>query len=266
LYTVYKHTSPSNKVYIGITSRDVEKRWRNGDGYKSNPHFYNAIKKYEWESFQHDILYENLTKEEAENIEQKLIKEYKSYLCQFGYNRDMGGNCKGKVSESTKKKMGEAHKGNKNALGAVRSEEFKRKLSERAKQQVLSKESREKISASVKRLWKNEAYRNNTISKLKGRSSPTKGKKASEETKKKLSESHKGIKLSEEAKAKISKPVVQLSLDGEYINTYKSQSEAQRVTGVWFSNISKCCRHQAHVAGGYTWVFAEEYLENIQVA
>lgn len=35
-YTVYKHISPSNKVYIGITSRKPELRWRKGNGYYNN--------------------------------------------------------------------------------------------------------------------------------------------------------------------------------------------------------------------------------------
>lgn len=33
-YCVYKHTTPSKKVYIGMTGQDPEKRWRNGSGYK----------------------------------------------------------------------------------------------------------------------------------------------------------------------------------------------------------------------------------------
>ena len=41
LYYVYKHTSPSGKVYIGITSKHPpERRWANGNGYKKNqPHY-----------------------------------------------------------------------------------------------------------------------------------------------------------------------------------------------------------------------------------
>ena len=36
-YCVYKHTSPSGKVYIGMTCKDPpEKRWSNGNGYKRN--------------------------------------------------------------------------------------------------------------------------------------------------------------------------------------------------------------------------------------
>ena len=34
-YTLYKHTTPSNKVYIGITSMGVKKRWWMEKGYIS---------------------------------------------------------------------------------------------------------------------------------------------------------------------------------------------------------------------------------------
>lgn len=63
-YCVYKHTSPSGKVYIGQTSINPLDRWQNGKGYKKQA-FYNAIKKYGWENIKHEILYDNLTKEEA---------------------------------------------------------------------------------------------------------------------------------------------------------------------------------------------------------
>lgn len=32
-WIVYKHTSPSGKVYIGITNQPANKRWKNGMGY-----------------------------------------------------------------------------------------------------------------------------------------------------------------------------------------------------------------------------------------
>lgn len=46
-FIIYKHTTPSNKVYIGITSQTkINRRWQNGYGYRSNKHFFNAILKY----------------------------------------------------------------------------------------------------------------------------------------------------------------------------------------------------------------------------
>lgn len=45
-YTVYEHTTPSGKKYIGITGRNPIKRWgSNGIGYKGQA-FENAILKY----------------------------------------------------------------------------------------------------------------------------------------------------------------------------------------------------------------------------
>ena len=91
-YSVYIHTSPSGKVYIGITKRIPKYRWgKEGRGYIGNVHFYNAIQKYGWNSFTHEVLYSNLTKEEAQEIEIALILHYKASNPEFGYNRSLGG-------------------------------------------------------------------------------------------------------------------------------------------------------------------------------
>ena len=67
MYKLYKHTTPNNKVYIGITHQNVKKRWQNGKGYISNKYFYKAIQKYSWENIRHEIILYNLTKEQAED-------------------------------------------------------------------------------------------------------------------------------------------------------------------------------------------------------
>ena len=61
--------------------QEPEKRWGvNGRNYKSSPHFYSAIQKYGWDNFEHNILFTNLTKEEAclkeEEKIQKLSQNY----------------------------------------------------------------------------------------------------------------------------------------------------------------------------------------------
>lgn len=111
-YTIYKHITPNNKIYIGITSMKVIRRWNNGHGYRCNEHFNRAIKKYGWKNIQHEILFTNFTKEEAEAKEIELIAFYKSNQRKYGYNIENGGKVH-KVSEETKEKIRRANIGKK---------------------------------------------------------------------------------------------------------------------------------------------------------
>lgn len=109
---VYVHVNLINgKKYFGITTREPEKRWKNGNGYHGNAHFMNAIKKYGWENFAHYVLFKNIPVAIAKNIEEFLIQEHFSYDPRFGYNKTRGGEHE-IPSEETRRKMSEAHKGN----------------------------------------------------------------------------------------------------------------------------------------------------------
>jgi len=88
---VYKHTSPSGKVYIGIT-KDIQHRWRGeGRGYNGCSRFYRAIQKYGWDNIRHEVLYEKLSHENACRKEVELISQYHSTDERFGYNLLSGG-------------------------------------------------------------------------------------------------------------------------------------------------------------------------------
>lgn len=92
MYTVYKHTCPNGKVYIGITKQKPERRWgAHGCGYKENEYFYRAIQKYGWENIKHEIIAEGLTEEEADIMEIDLISKYRANDRSCGYNRHSGG-------------------------------------------------------------------------------------------------------------------------------------------------------------------------------
>lgn len=136
-YTVYIHINKiNNKKYIGITSQKVENRWRNGEGYQECIYFKNAIDKYGWDNFKHIILFTGLNKDEANNYEILLIELFQSNNRDKGYNLTSGGGgIKGiKMSEDTKKKMSESHKGVKHPLyNKNRTDEVKLKISETKK-------------------------------------------------------------------------------------------------------------------------------------
>ena len=129
-YTVYQHTTPNGKTYIGITGQKPRIRWQCGRGYKSNQYFYNAIKKYGWENIEHKIIKTTLTKEEAEQMERDMIAKFKSNEREHGYNITSGGECIGKHSSESKQKMSEAHKGMRYNIGVPFTEERKKHLRE----------------------------------------------------------------------------------------------------------------------------------------
>lgn len=190
-YCVYIHKNKhNNKQYVGQTCQIPEKRWANGLGYKKSRTFFNAIVKYGWDSFDHIIVATDLTKEEADNLEILLIKTLKTQDPMFGYNVANGGS-KGALTEEIKAKISHELKGKKHNM----TEEGSKSLSESAKLnkphlgKKVSKETRECWSKKRKGRKLSEEWKDNI---RKGMIGVNKGKKHTEETKKRLSESHKG--------------------------------------------------------------------------
>ena len=236
-YTVYKHTSPSGKTYIGITGRSVEQRWgSNGNGYYGQP-FYKAILKYGWDNITHEVLFTHLTKEEAEKKEIELIAKHKSNHSRYGYNADNGGFSAGRCGDQTKKKISESRKGtipwNK---GIPRTAEERRKMS---------------ISH---------------MGKTKGEKNGNYGKPISAETRAKMSAAHmdkpawnKGLKgvTSQENIQKIkeanSKPIICVETNV----VYSSITEASQSIGVTITAVSNCLKGKTKQSGGYHWRYAE---------
>ena len=107
-FCVYKHTTPSGKVYIGITCQKVEKRWKNGKGYDMCTAFNRAIRKYGWKNIEHEIIYKGLDKETACELECRLIAEYDSTNPKHGYNLTSGGEHY-EPSEEMLKRFSESH-------------------------------------------------------------------------------------------------------------------------------------------------------------
>lgn len=112
-YKVYKHTAPNGKVYIGITHQNPLSRWAGGFGYETQVYFWRAIVKYGWINFKHEILYDGLTKQEAKEIEVRLIKEYNSQDINCGYNIMPGGDFHPLMPEYIKEKISKTKTGKK---------------------------------------------------------------------------------------------------------------------------------------------------------
>ena len=215
MYIVYQHKNKiNNKIYIGITSQTPEQRWgSNGCNYKSSPHFYSAIKKYGWDNFEHNILFTNLTKEEACLKEQELIKKYNSMDRAYGYNSTSGGEIFS-MNKETKEKISNALIGNKNGLGHPCSEEKKKKISDAQKGRKLTDEHKQKLSIAAQ-----------------NRHVP-----CTEEKKKKLSQNYPNKKR----------------VYCEELNiVYESVQECSRQLGIPATNISKLCNGRGKTLKGY---------------
>lgn len=148
-YVIYLHRNKiNNMVYIGQTNQNPpSRRWNNGNGYRHNQKFFFAIQKYGWDNFEHIILKDNLTLDEANYYEQFYISQYQSDIREKGYNLTSGGK-NYTPSEETIEKLRQSH------LGYKPTEEQKRKnsLSNIGKHNRLhTKEEKKKISEAKKK-------------------------------------------------------------------------------------------------------------------
>lgn len=241
-WCVYIHTSPSNKAYIGITSKIPEKRWgKDGYRYNNNKYFWNAIQKYGWENFNHEIFADNLSKEEACDIERILIALFKTQNQEYGYNIASGGETNiFKHSEETKQKLRDIFKSRpvpvpiwefaaKVNKGKPLSVEHKQKIKEKRMKYVYTDEVKKKISDAVK-----------------GEKHPNYGKHLSEETKRKIGESNKGKYVD-------GKSVYCVELD----KYFSSGAEAGRELGIDYCHISDVCRGKRASTHGYHFKYRD---------
>ena len=142
-YNVYIHIFPNGKIYVGITKQKPKYRWRNKN-FHYNDNMKKEIEKYGWENVKHEILFENLTKEEAEQKEIELIKKYKSNNEKYGYNLDSGGLRGFKRNKKTLEKLSQSLKGRKPScgfLGKHHSIETKNKMSQDRKGRIVNPET-----------------------------------------------------------------------------------------------------------------------------
>lgn len=125
IYSIYKSTNKVNgKVYIGFASNLAKRKYRHKHYAlikKTTNHFYTAIRKYGWDNFEWQIIYQSKDKNHClNNMEKFFIEEYKTYVgfddCN-GYNMTLGGdgglgNHKPKTKEH-RERISQSHKGKK---------------------------------------------------------------------------------------------------------------------------------------------------------
>lgn len=118
-FSVYMHTVPDGRKYVGITQRDPKRRWNSGAGYIHNWEFHKTIKNVGWGRIKHEVLYEGLSKQDAEAIEMQLIEKYNTTNPKYGFNCTKGGGYSNPTDE-TKKKISESTSHSLKKLGVTK--------------------------------------------------------------------------------------------------------------------------------------------------
>lgn len=235
-WIIYKHTNIENgKVYVGQTKQSLNDRWQNGKGYNNNKYFKNAISKYSWDGFRHEILEDNiLTQDKANEREIYWISFYNSYVgfdnCN-GYNLTKGGDNRDHLGIEIAQ-IDTISLDIINVFLTIRSAESKTGIDHSMIGRCCDKNKKGITAGGYYWCFLSDYNKGNWSPK----------KKKDYHDKKELS-------------------VYQLDDSFSIVNKFHSQNEAARFTNIPSSNICNACNKTRGYskAGGYYWCYVKDY-------
>lgn len=215
----------NSKCYIGQTrQKKVETRWKSYKYYHTG-YIGNAIQKYGIDNFEFSVLHE-LPNEKLDDMEKLEILERKTRIPN-GYNIQPGGILCPEMSEDTRIKISLANK------GLVRSEETRKKMSISQRGRIITPDHRKKLSKAKKGLPLSKPQ--TEISKQK-RSAVLTGKYFYNSRQ---------------------RPVDKFTLDGVFIEHFKTTRNAASSIGAHHETIGKCCKGLKTEYGGFIWKYTD---------
>lgn len=217
---IYKTTNLLNgKIYVGKRIyRKKDDTWYLGSGVYLN----RAIKKHGRENFVKEIIEWCSDKKELCNKEIYWIKYFNSTNLKIGYNLSLGGDG-GNVGKEAYIKIGNKLRGKK------KPKEFGEKVSKALKNKPKSKEHNEKVKQSLI------------------------GRKRPQEVVDKMSKSIKE-KYDSGRKSPVQIEIYQYNKKtGDYIQSFKSATEAGRVLNIDRKAITNNCLGKSKSSGGFIW-------------
>ena len=288
----------NGKVYIGQTKQSLKNRWSNGYGYRECPKFWRAIQKYGWDNFEHIILEQGLTLDEANNKEQYYIKKYDAIA--NGYNISIGGGSNYGVGKniyqydldgnyikewtSISDIAGEFNVEDASCIYSCISGKLNSCFGFQWRYDKLNKinsiKSKSKIISELKRKPVYQYDRDGVFIKkydylekvaldgfnYKNVSECCIGNRTTCGDYQWSYEYYDNIGSvltpHEITAKKQSKKVYQYSLDGIFLKSYDSLSSASKDTGINFKLISKCCLGSQKTCGSYQWSY--DYFEELE--
>lgn len=240
---VYRHRRlDTNEVfYIGIgksTKRAYTKDSRNA-------HWHNVVNKCGYEV---DIIIEGISEEKAKELEKSLIFLYGRKDLNLGelVNKTSGGDgiLEYSHTDEARRKISEAGIGRENETQAVRVEQYDllgnyiktfKSISEASKVIGVSRKNIYNVCIGINKssanyFWKYEGVESEGLKNIL----------------------EKGFNNS------VEKPVIQLNLNNEVVNTFDSIRIASDETSIERRNINTVCKGRRKTAGGYIWKYKNE--------
>lgn len=232
---IYKYTNKINgKIYIGQTVNEKARirEHKNPKPKEKNCPFHRAISKYGWDNFTYEVIFRTVSY--SINKMKCILNTMEVYFIKKFHCLVKEGGYNVTIG------------GSNVAIGIPLSSNVKQKISESKQRNPYHHTEKHKKRLSVRNSGENNPYY---------------GKKHSEEIRKKMSDS-----------SSCKRAIVQLTLDGEFINEYSFIKEvltkSSLVKGKDYKNpesvisdISKCCLKREHSlsAYGYMWMYKEDY-------
>ena len=231
---IYKITSPSNKIYIGQTT-NYSKRHNAYKNHKCKrqPKLFASIEKYGFINHTIEIVKECQV-EDLNYYERYYQEYYESVLNGLNLRYTATTDKSGFMSEESKKKMSNSGK------GKVMSEEWRKNLSIAGMNRKHTEEEKQKISQAHKGKKKSAEH----IAKIQATLKTMQMPKRSEQTK--------ALQSLNNGK---SKKVNQYDLQGNFINQFRSGSQASKELGISVMSISSCALGKIKTGGGFVWKY-----------
>lgn len=235
-YKVYVYTNKINgKKYVGQTCRTLKERaGKDGQGYKHSPLFWNAIQKYGWDNFESKIAFGELTHEEANEIEKKLISVLRSSDKEYGYNYIEGGTG-----------------GNNKALTPVKQYDYNGNFIAEYVSASKAAKTMGCNNSQVTYACKYHGTANGYVFRYSWDDAPSKI-------------SYEEAKTFIRKKSNIdNKVILQFSLDGQLVNKYQSKLHVRKVFDFKPSTlVNILSKNKKHTYNGYIWIYEEEFNKN----
>jgi group I intron endonuclease len=246
---IYLIKSPSSRIYIGQTW-NLNERYKSGVS-PSQRLLYRSYQKHGKENHTKQIIHQfigNVTQQDLDYWERRYIDLYKASGFELLNIREGGGN-RGALSQETKELLRQR----KNEWIKLNPEKQKTITAAACAANIGKKRSEEtkKLQReAAKGRPKSEQHRLNASAAKKGKPSPHKGKHFSAEAVERI---RAAVKTRNQKRC----PIIQYSMNGEFIKEWSSIKEASETLLIHKATIGGCIRNVPHYksAGGFLWKY-----------